>query len=303
MKVTIKMIKLIGEKMNEQFVDFSFLAKGNHNENYVIEASKRKYVLRIENNPQFKNLRKEYRKLKSLPSGFGPQVYFMDQTRSIIRADYFVEEFISGKHIYQADNKFIQLMARWLKKLHGQKKKCLPYSLVKAVYPYLRNINVNLNVLSPASRLELIDLMDRTQSYCQKNDLLFATRKTASLLHRDLSPDNVLYDGKKIRLLDWEFSDYGFPEWDLIYFMQSFSLSERLRTLFLKTYGYPLTKTAFDKLQVINLLNQCGDIGYSVWRLGLIKSGELKGVKKETVLSRLKLDIRRLKLTMKILEK
>ena len=76
-----------------------------------------------------------------------------------------------------------------------------------------------------------------------------------------------LPSGKKIILLDWEFSRYDFPEWDLVYFMQSLRLNPKQKELFLKTYGYPTSKTGKKRLgkriyQVIKLVED--DIGSPV---------------------------------------
>ena len=59
MKITKKQVEQICKKLDEDLVKFSFLASGDHNDNYVIQTTEKKYVLRIENNPQFKNLKKE----------------------------------------------------------------------------------------------------------------------------------------------------------------------------------------------------------------------------------------------------
>jgi len=303
MKITKKQIEQICKKLNEDLVGFSFLASGNHNDNYLIETTGNKYVLRIENNPQFKNLKKEYNLLKSLKSGLGPKVYFFDNSHKIIPTDYFVEEFIEGKYPKTLNDKFIILMAEWLKKLHTQKKLGKKYSLLKAIKPYFRNVN-NYRSAIDIKTINKIDLLfDKASDFSRKNDDIFGSSKKLCLLHNDLSRGNIIYDGKKIRLLDWEFSGYNFPERDLVYFMQSSKLNDKQRSLFLKTYGYSTTKAGKKRLLIISLLNTCGDIGYSVWRLSLVKQGKLNKKLKPEISKRLNLDINRLKKIIKNLEK
>lgn len=302
MHITKQQIKQICKKLDEDLVKFFFLASGNHNDNYAIETNDRKYVLRIENNPQFKNLKKEYNLLKSLKPGLAPKVYFFDKSHKIIPADYFVEEFVEGKYPTKLTDKFIILMAKWLNKLHQQKKTCKKYSLLKAIKPYFRNVNNHKTAIPTETANEIESLFKRVTTFCKKNDGLFGNRKKASLLHRDLSRENIIYDGKKIKLLDWEFSNYNFPEWDLVYFMQSLELNTKQKELFLKTYKYPLSKTGKKRLLIISLLNTCGDIGYSVWRLGLVKQGKLKKTEKPAILRRLKQDIKLLGIIIEDLE-
>ena len=71
MKIIKEQIEKICKKLDEDLVKFSFLASGNHNDNYEIETTGKKYVLRIENNPQFNNLKTEYHLLKFLKAGLG----------------------------------------------------------------------------------------------------------------------------------------------------------------------------------------------------------------------------------------
>lgn len=303
MKITKKQIAQICKKLDEDLVRFSFLAKGNHNDNYTIETTEKKYVLRIENNPQFKNLKKEYQLLKSLKSGLGPKVYFLDKSHKIVPRDYFIEEFVEGKYPKKLNDKFIISIAKWLKKLHQQKKPCKKYSMLKAIKPYFRNVKNHKDAIPVETTNKIEALFKRVANFCKKNDEIFAHRKRACLLHSDLSRENIIYDGKNIRLLDWEFSRYDFPEWDIVYFMQSLELNQKQKELFLKTYGYPTSETGRKRLLIVSLLNTCGDIGYSVWRLGLVKQGKLNQKLKPDILKRLNLDINRLSKIIEDLER
>lgn len=302
MKITKKQVEQICKKLDEDLVKFSFLASGNHNDNYAIQTKRKKYVLRIENNPQFKNLKKEYNLLKSLKTGLGPKVYFFDKSHKILPHDYFVEEFVEGKYPKKINDKFIILMAKWLKKLHQQKKPCNKHFLLKAIQPYFKNVKNHKDAIPAETARKIAALFKGVNDFCKKNDEIFAGRKEASLLHSDLSRKNIIYNGKNIRLLDWEFSRFNFPEWDLVYFMQSLRLNSKQKELFLKTYGYPTSKTGEKKLLIILLLNTCGDIGYSVWRLGLVNQGKLKKELKTEISKRLNLDINRLTKIIKNLE-
>lgn len=58
MKLNKHQVEEVCKKLNENLIEFSFLAKGNHNSNYIIKTTKNKYILRIEDNQQFKNLKK-----------------------------------------------------------------------------------------------------------------------------------------------------------------------------------------------------------------------------------------------------
>jgi len=310
MALTKRQANLIAEKINEKLVKFSFLAKGNHNENYFFETDRRKYVLRIENNPMFKNLKTEYKLLKSLENFcVGPKVFLLDTSHKIIQTDYFLEEFIPGKHPKRKISKtFVILMANWFKRLHSYKTSKKPncgkkgyFSLSCAIKPYYNNFKKYGFALDPKLLNEVNTLFNSAIEICKKEDKIFSNHKKFSILHRDTSKDNILIKGKKVMLIDWEFASVGPPEWELVYFLQSYKLEKDDRELFLKTYGYPNNKKSIKRLQILFVLNICGDVGYSIWRLGLLKKGKIKEDKKQR-LSRLKHDLNILKQILEKLE-
>src|SRR3989344_2616731 len=133
-------IEIICKKLNTKLINYKFLAKGNHNINYLLKTNKGKFVLRIENNKQFKNLKKEYKLLKSLKGGLAPNVFLFDHSHKIIEKDYLIEEFIEGNHPSEkpTDN-FVVTMARWFKELHKNTKKSKNYGLRSSVKPYYNN--------------------------------------------------------------------------------------------------------------------------------------------------------------------
>jgi len=192
-------------------------------------------------------------------------------------------------------------MAKWMNELHSKKKLCKSISLLKSIKPYFRNVEIYRNSLGLKTQEEVSLLFNQAKEFCTKNDNIFIKRNKSSLLHGDLSLGNIIYHNKKVRLLDWEFSNYNFPEWDLIYFISELGLTKSQEELFLKSYGYPLSKRS--NLSIFLLLKFCGDIGYSTWRLGLISQGKLdKKLKSETT-KRLNQDIKELKKIIRKLKK
>lgn len=311
MKLTKIQVEKICKKLGEPLTSFLFLAKGNHNSNYVVNTPKNKYVLRIENNLQFKNLKKEYDLLNSLKSGIGPHAYLFDNSHKIMRNNYLVEEFIQGKHpTDKANDNFVKAMAVWFKNLHIIKTSKAPacsrkgyYSLSCAVRPYYNNFRKYNHAISENLREEIREVFCKALKFCRTNDKLFSGQKGFSLLHKDPSKDNILMHNNKVRLIDWEFATYGVSEWDLVYFLQSYKFKKHHEKLFLKTYGYPQNRNTRKRLEMISLLNLCGGIGYSVWRLALLEQGKINKGEKKEITARLRQDTRLLKAIIDRLEK
>ena len=271
-------VESICEKLNCNLINYKFLAKGNHNINYLLETNIEKFVLRIENNKQFKNLKKEYTLLKSLKKSLAPKVFLFDNSHKILETDYLIEEFIEGKHPSEkpTDN-FIITMAKWFKELHKNIKKSKNYSAKSEVRPYYKNyLKYKSNIKENSLSKKLEAYMNKAISICKENDKIFSNTKAFSLLHNDSSRENIFYKKNNVKLIDWEFAGYGLPERELVYFMDSYDLTAKQIKLFLKSYGYHDNELAKKKLSLSYVILLCGSIGYSLWRLNLIKDKKSK---------------------------
>lgn len=299
MKLNKHQVEEVCKKLNENLIEFSFLAKGNHNSNYIIKTTKNKYILRIEDNQQFKNLKKEYNFLKSVNSELGPKVFFFDNSHKIIPNDYLVEEFIFGKHPSERNlsNDFIVQMAKWFKNLHKNTKNASkPYLLKTKVKPYYGNyLKYKDNIIDNELKQNLEYYISEALKILKENNTIFANRKTVSLLHNDTSSGNIFYKPNHIRLIDWEFVNYGLPERELVYFLDSYHLTKNQQKLFLKSYGYSNTNKANTCLNMAYIILLFSSIGYSLWQLDLLSKNKSSKKDKIERMKRLIRDINLLK--------
>ncbi len=295
-------IERICKRLGVDLVSFSFLAKGEHNSNYLIETNKSKLVLRVENNKQFNNLKKEYDFLMRAKIGLGPKVLLFDKSYKILQNDYLVEEFVEGRHPsneYPTDD-FVRVMANWFRKLHSIKRKSSSYFLMSKVRPYYNNYlkyKDNIKDIELKRKLELY--IDNGLKILKKNNDIFVNRKTFSLLHNDSSSENIFYKKGYVRLIDWEFVDYGLPERELVYFIDSYKLTKKQISLFFKTYGYPDNKKSRMMLQMTYLMLLFSSIGYSLWNLDILNKNKSSNKEKSKRMTRLIRDITLLKENVK----
>ena len=127
MELNKSQVLKICKKCNYDLVSFQLLGRGAFNLNYFLETKQGKFVLRIENNPQYQNKKQEYEILKSLNGRFSPKVYFFDDSKTILPVDFLIEEFIDfGAHPpAEASDDFIKVMGKWYKRLHRIKSKII----------------------------------------------------------------------------------------------------------------------------------------------------------------------------------
>jgi len=271
MKLTKLQVSLVCKKLREDLISFKLLGRGSHNENYLIKTKKDNFVLRIECNHQFKNLRREYKFLKKTKGKLGPKVFLFDNSKKIILNDYLVEEFFEGTHPKKRDSKFVKSMALWYKELHKNKIKKSPHSLLKA--DWIKIYKKYIALVDEKLKKELNELFNETIEIIKKNEKLFSKDKYAHLVHGDPYRKNIFYDNGKLKLIDWEFVGYNRPEVDLVFFVWSHKLNKKQGNLFLSTYGYSKSEKRFNIFLLTHLLAM---ISWRLERLDLFKKKKIK---------------------------
>lgn len=289
-------VSRIFRQLGAEIESFSFLASGNHKRNYRVETSRGIFVLRIQEDERFKNLKKEYAVLRSLPVGMGPEVFAFDDKHRELAQDYLVEELIQGTHPEKVDKALLSGMAEWFKKLHAIMLEAETIqSPSVTLEPYADNVKKYGKYSLPGTREEIDIMVGKAREWMRENSRMFSAERPC-MLHRDPSRGNILLTDQGIRLIDWEFAEPGPPEWDLAYFIQSFELDAEQTRLFLEEYGYPKDEAHDKRMLTIQLLDTCGALGYSLWSLELMARGEMeKGEEEEMTRKRLARDTALLK--------
>lgn len=293
MKVSLKQAQKVSQHLGWSLKDYHFLAKGNHNSNYLLNTNKGKFILRIENNLQFRNLKKEYTFLLKLKQNIAPKVFFFDDSHKTIPRNYLVEEFIAGEHPHKITEDFLISMAKWFKQLHKiTQRTSNKFYLDSALKPYYKNyLKYKYHIKDKELLQELASTLGKAKQICTNERLIFKNKKKISLLHNDSSRENIFYRNDSVRLIDWEFASYGFPQRELVYFIDAYDLNNKQKRLFLKAYGYPTNVFAQKQLQACFILHLCSSIGYSLWRLDILKNTP----EKNKTLTRLKKDLEKLR--------
>jgi len=262
MRITKKKIKEICHKAGREPKFHKLLGYGYHNINYLVDTDKGKVVLRIQNNSQFNNLKKEYNFLKRTNGKYGPKVFLFDDSESIIPEKYLLEEFIEGEHPKKINKKFLESLGEYYKGLHKNirrvKKKIRPSKIFRdyAEPLYLKYSNL----LEKSLKSKLDKYYRDTKRILESNENIFLGLKFLSLSHGDPGMGNIFL-GKEIKMIDWEFTDYRVIEEDITSFVWMNNLNDEQTKLFLGAYGYGKRREKFNLMMIIHLWNMIG------WRL------------------------------------
>ncbi len=270
MEIKQKQVEKICKSLNTPLINFEFLSRGCHNESFIINTQEGKIVLRVENNLQFKNLKKEYIFLKKTQGKFGPKVFLFDDSHKILNRDYLIEEFIEGKHPEKMDKNLTSLMAKWYKDLH-KIKTSKKFNLKKSYENHaLKEYKKFRGALDKEYLFKMDNIYEKTLNLILENKALFSKIKKLSLNHGDPTRSNIFYVGNNIKLIDWEFVRFDLLEYDLVFFIWSYELNKSQKNDFLKKYGYPKTKNAERKLNLIMLIHILSMISWRIHRLSLV---------------------------------
>jgi len=218
--------------------------------------------------------------LKGLNGKFGPKVYFFDNSKKIIPADYLIEEFIDfGVHPpAEASDEFIETMGKWYRRLHRIKikKEDSTFDLVKGFNFNYKKYSDNKNVLETEDQETIDTLLEKVLKILKSNNNIFSRRKYLSLNQGDPTRSNVFYSNKTVKLIDWEFAMYHYREYDLAFFVWSYIRKDEKRKLaFFKHAGYPTTDFSRKQFESMYLIRCLDMLVWSIERLNLIKRGKI----------------------------
>lgn len=94
-----------------------------------------------------------------------------------------------------------------------------------------------------------------------------------ALVHTDLTPLNILHDGKGCRIVDWELGRIDHPEWDLASVRKAVRFSDGAWEEFLRAWGFPVDAS---RLRLCALLHWSN---VALWRMySFHVRGENRGV-------------------------
>ena len=220
-------------------------------------------------------MRRQSGQEKLLDGKLSPKVYLIDTSGKIISKDYIIQEFIEGKHPERKiDNNFIELMAKFYRKLHSNKQpiKNNKRNLLYRFINYEKNIKKYQKEVSIKIWKELETIFEQSKSILIKN--LLNKRKYLRLNHGDPTRSNVFYDKNSVKLIDWEFVDYNHPEEELVFFKYSYDLTDKQWDLFLETYKYKKSKYSELLFNQFLIVHYIGMINWRFERLHFISTGK-----------------------------
>jgi thiamine kinase-like enzyme len=238
-------------------VRVSQLSGGLTNENYLVEAAGRRYVMRIPGQStellSIDRANEVYNTKAAATTGIGPQVL-----EHIPGLDVLVLEFIEGPTMSAATLQSAEMAARMaasFHRLHGSPRFLKDFNMFRLIEEYLRIVDEH-RVIIPAG------YRDRLRVVAKIEQAVSAGALSAVPCHNDLLCENFIDDGAGLRIVDYELSGNNDPCFDLGNTAQEAEFDQDLRAALCAAY---FGRDDRRQLARMNLFALMSDVGWTLW--------------------------------------
>jgi len=202
--IKIEKLKTLPPFKNQTIKTFKPMPQQGHaNTIYIIKTEQQSYILRefkikIDRKVEFRVQKKVYRqKIASKPI--------------LLTKELMVSSFLEGKHKSKLTQQELKKIAQLLKKLHKIK--------IRQKQNNFKN-NFKFNHTKAKQAFMILD----------------KEKKEYALGHNDLHPQNIIFNKKTIKLIDWEYARYSDIYFDLVSIIIEYKLNKKDTKTFLQSY-------------------------------------------------------------------
>jgi thiamine kinase-like enzyme len=272
--VTDGLLDNIKKKLAFDVKEYHVIGHGAHNENYLLETSEGRRLLRMYSNTQFKNAEKEYKVLRQLDGFLGPRAYYVDTSRTLSEYDYTVLEYIEGSVIKEFSDESLVEIASKLKKLHTIKIQN-QQPMLSPISEWTRNnIKNNSKRLGEEVHSEIMVLWRRLMKLHQEIEPHLSEYDPTTLIHDDPILGNFIQTGDGIKLIDWELTHPNYFFMELGGFIEENGLTEEQERLFLDAYGFGSTPVEARILEFSKAYRVTAIVVWFIERIAQLREGE-----------------------------
>ena len=238
-------------------VKISPLSGGLTNENYLVEAGRERYVMRIPGTStellSIDRVNEVYNARAAASTGIGPAVL-----EHVPQLDVMVLEFIPGPTMSAEtlqSERMVRRMAESFKRLHAASPFLKAFDMFRLIEAYLQIVEEH-QVRIPADYRQRLPLLAEIERAVRVGALPNVS------CHNDLLCENFIDDGQCLRIVDYELSGNNDACFDLGNTAQEASLDDELRAVLCEAYFGRLDR---QQLARMNLFALMSDIGWTLW--------------------------------------
>jgi thiamine kinase-like enzyme len=238
-------------------VKVSPLSGGLTNENYLVSAAGKRYLVRVPGQStellSIDRANEVHNTRAAATTGIGPRVLEV-----IPDLDVMVLEFIDGPTMsaktLQSEN-MAKRMAASFRRLHGAPRFLQDFNMFRLIESYLQIVEAH-DVTIPR------DYRDRLPTVAEIERAVAAGALPSAPCHNDLLCENFIDDGAALRIVDYELSGNNDPCFDLGNTAQEAEFDDELRAALCEAY---FGRSDPQQLARMNLFALMSDVGWTLW--------------------------------------
>ena len=224
------------------------LGVGSSNLNYLVNVGNKKFIFRLNvYSPEERRSKKEFIALKAVEHlKIAPKVWLLDDSHKDFEESFIILDYISGKSLDSLNKsitpQIIVKVARLAASLHNLNIKSINTLHInqEGYLYYIKELKEYKEQFREFTNNSLFfELLDIT--YSKLEALLSLEKDRAyplSLIHSDIQEQNLIKNGNKLYLIDWEGLNIADPAWEVAYIFCDFGrpFKESEKELFYKEY-------------------------------------------------------------------
>jgi thiamine kinase-like enzyme len=238
-------------------VQVSPLSGGLTNENYLVSAAGKRYVVRLPGQSTellaIDRANEVHNTRAAATTGIGPQVLEVIPDLDVMVLEFIDGPTMSAKSLQSAE--MAKRMAASFRRLHAAPRFLQDFNMFRLIENYLDIVDAH-NVAIPR------DYRDRLPTIAEIERAVAAGSLPSVPCHNDLLCENFIDDGAALRIVDYELSGNNDPCFDLGNTAQEAEFDDELRGALCEAY---FGRADAQQLARMNLFALMSDVGWTLW--------------------------------------
>ena len=225
------------------------LSGGLTNVNYLVEADNGRFVARVSEELPILGIDRRSERLcqeAAAKNGIAPEVVYHED-------GILVSEFLDGKTLSSEDVREPEMLARiavLLQELHGA------WDQIEGEMLYFSPFQTIRTYVASARRIGAVLPDDIDDVVARASEMSHEIRPFRPVLcHNDLLAANILDEGGRLRLIDWEYGGIGHPLFDVAGVCGNCDLDEGLQRRFLAEYIVRDIDAALHEVRILKVVS------------------------------------------------
>jgi thiamine kinase-like enzyme len=259
------------------------IKSGETHYNYLLIINGRKFLLRltsVRKDSRGKNswgaarINVEFDGIKSIEKlGIAPKVYYKDTSCRVLSKPFVISDYVPGEPVMRMTEKDLKSLAFLLAELHRihnvnglRNEPVKDYNREYIKKRVDRITDTGFKYVNSHFKADLMEAYKKIKHIRLK-------RQKLSVIHGDISRDNLLRTENGLKLIDWESVRLSEPQFEIATTLERLNLNGQKRKLFLSEYLKHSEKASLEELEEYEKIRCFDRLLWSIFEFVKLKEG------------------------------